>query len=84
MDLSVCSRGEIHLFIFRHHNPSTVLEGFPNGLLAIPPQRLLPNALERELTESVRRTYSLIRRFVRVGAGLPRIDMEEGGEEKGA
>ena len=48
------------------------------------PQRLLPNALERELTESVRRTYSLIRRFVRVGAGLPRIDMEEGGEEKGA
>ena len=34
------------------------------------PQRLLPNALERELTESLRRAYSLIRRFVRVGTGL--------------
>ncbi len=40
------------------------------------PQRLLPNALERELTESLRRAYSLIRRFVRVGTGLLRIDME--------
>lgn len=35
-------------------------------------QRLLPNALERELSESLRRTYSLIRRFVRVGAGVHR------------
>jgi phosphate:Na+ symporter len=40
-------------------------------------QRLLPNALERELTESIRRTYSLVRRLVRVGTGLPRIDTEE-------
>ena len=39
------------------------------------PQRLLPNALERELTESLRRAYSLIRRFVRVGTGLLRVDM---------
>jgi len=47
-------------------------------------QRLLPNALERELTESIRRTYSLVRRFVRVGTGLPRIDMEEGLEQTSA
>jgi phosphate:Na+ symporter len=40
-------------------------------------QRLLPNALERELAESLRRAYSLIRRFVRVGTGLLRTDMEE-------
>ena len=39
------------------------------------PQRLLPNALERDLSESLRRTYSLIRRFVRVGTGLLRADM---------
>jgi phosphate:Na+ symporter len=31
---------------------------------------LRPNALERELAESLRRSYSLIRRFVRVGTGL--------------
>jgi phosphate:Na+ symporter len=48
------------------------------------PQRLLPNALERELAESIRRTYSLVRRLVRVGTGLPRIDMEEGVEQQGA
>jgi hypothetical protein len=36
---------------------------------------LLPNALERDLSESLRRTYSLIRRFVRVGTGLLRADM---------
>jgi phosphate:Na+ symporter len=47
-------------------------------------QRLLPNALERELTESIRRTYSLVRRFVRVGTGLPRIDTEESTEREGA
>jgi phosphate:Na+ symporter len=41
------------------------------------PQRLLPTALERELTESLRRVYSLIRRFVRVGAGLLRVDRED-------
>ena len=41
------------------------------------PQRLLPNALERDLTESLRRAYSLIRRFVRVGTGLLRVDMEK-------
>lgn len=34
------------------------------------PQPLLPNSLERALTESLRRAYSLTRRFVRVGAGL--------------
>lgn len=34
--------------------------------------RLLPGAFERELSESLRRTYSLIRRFVRVGAGVHR------------
>ena len=41
------------------------------------PQRLLPNALERELTESFRRAYSLVRRLVRVGTGLLRTDMEK-------
>jgi len=34
------------------------------------PPRQLPTALERALTESLRRAYSLTRRFVRVGAGL--------------
>ena len=43
-------------------------------------QRLFPNALERELTESLRRAYSLIRRFVRVGTGLQRSKTEPGGE----
>ena len=38
----------------------------------------LPTALERELTESLRRAYSLVRRFVRLGTGLLRADMEEG------
>jgi len=47
-------------------------------------QRLLPNALERELTESIRRTYSLVRRLARVGTGLPRIDTEESTEREGA
>jgi phosphate:Na+ symporter len=47
-------------------------------------QRLLPNALERELTESIRRTYSLVRRLVRVGTGLPRIDAEESTQQEGA
>jgi phosphate:Na+ symporter len=51
-----------------------------DSLPADGPRRLLPNALERELAESIRRTYSLVRRFVRVGTGLPRIDMEEGVE----
>lgn len=44
------------------------------------PQRLLPNALERELAESLRRAYSLIRRFVRVGTGLLRSKTEQGME----
>jgi phosphate:Na+ symporter len=43
-------------------------------------QRLLPNALERELAESLRRAYSLIRRFVRVGTGLLRSKTERGSE----
>jgi phosphate:Na+ symporter len=34
------------------------------------PLPLQPNSLERALTESLRRAYSLTRRFVRVGAGL--------------
>ena len=37
-------------------------------------QRALPNALERELTEALRRAYSLIRRFARIGSGLHRSD----------
>lgn len=36
-----------------------------------------PNALERELAESLRRSYSLIRRFVRVGTGLHRAGVED-------
>jgi phosphate:Na+ symporter len=43
-------------------------------------RQLLPNALERELTESLRRTFSLVRRFVRVGTGLLRTgasDLDE-------
>lgn len=36
-------------------------------------QRLLPGALERELSESLRRTYSLIRRFARAGTGGQRM-----------
>lgn len=43
-------------------------------------QRLLPNALERELAESLRRAYSLIRRFVRVGTGLLHSKTEQGRE----
>lgn len=43
-------------------------------------QRLLPNALERELAESLRRAYSLIRRFVRVGTGLLRSKTKQGRE----
>lgn len=39
------------------------------------PQPVLPTALERELTESLRRAYSLVRRFVRVGTGLPHTDV---------
>jgi phosphate:Na+ symporter len=35
-----------------------------------------PSALERELAESLRRSYSLIRRFVRVGMGLHRAGVE--------
>lgn len=35
-----------------------------------------PSALDRELAESLRRGYSLIRRFVRVGTGLHRTGME--------
>ena len=38
------------------------------------PQWVLPTALERELTESLRRAYSLVRRFVRVGTGLHGAD----------
>lgn len=41
-------------------------------------QRLLPNAFERELSESLRRTYSLVRRFVRVGAGVHRAARKPG------
>ena len=33
-------------------------------------QWVLPTALERELTESIRRVYSLVRRYVRAGTGL--------------
>ena len=40
-------------------------------------QRVMPTMLERELTESLRRAYSLVRRFVRVGTGLLRSDMNE-------
>ncbi len=36
-----------------------------------------PSALERELAESLRRSYSLIRRFVRVGTGLHRTGVED-------
>ena len=35
----------------------------------------MPTALERELTESLRRVFSLVRRFVRVGTGLLRTEM---------
>jgi phosphate:Na+ symporter len=38
------------------------------------PRRLRPSALERELVEALRRGYSLIRRFARVGTGLHRAE----------
>jgi len=41
------------------------------------PRRVRPGALERELAESLRRSYSLMRRFVRVGTGLNRPGVEE-------
>jgi phosphate:Na+ symporter len=41
------------------------------------PRYVRPSALDRELAESLRRGYSLIRRFVRVGTGLHRQDTEE-------
>ncbi len=40
------------------------------------PARVLPNAYERELTESLRRIYSLVRRFVRAGTDLLRTDID--------
>lgn len=40
-------------------------------------QRQLPTALERALTESLRRAYSLTRRFVRVGAGLVHMPAQD-------
>jgi phosphate:Na+ symporter len=40
------------------------------------PRLIRPSALERELAESLRRSYSLIRRFVRVGMGLHRAGVE--------
>jgi phosphate:Na+ symporter len=39
------------------------------------PRPVRPSALERELAESLRRSYSLVRRFVRVGTGLHRAGM---------
>jgi hypothetical protein len=39
------------------------------------PRLVRPSALERELAESLRRSYSLVRRFVRVGTGLHRTGM---------
>lgn len=39
--------------------------------------RTLPNAFERELAESLRRIYSLIRRFVRAGTDLQRRSVDE-------
>jgi phosphate:Na+ symporter len=53
----------------------------PQPIYGPPP--VLPTALERELTESLRRAYSLIRRFVRVGTGLLRSDMEKAAEQAG-
>jgi phosphate:Na+ symporter len=44
--------------------------------MADDPQRSLPNALERELTESLRRIYSLVRRFVRAGTDLLRNNID--------
>ena len=41
------------------------------------PRLIRPSALERELAESLRRSYSLIRRFVRVGTGLHRAGVED-------
>jgi phosphate:Na+ symporter len=41
------------------------------------PRFVRPSALDRELAESLRRGYSLIRRFVRVGTGLHREATEE-------
>jgi phosphate:Na+ symporter len=41
------------------------------------PQRQLPTAFERALTESLRRAYSLTRRFVRVGAGLVHMPAQD-------
>lgn len=46
-------------------------------------RHLLPNALERELTESLRRVFSLVRRFVRVGTGLLRTGMSAEGVQEG-
>jgi phosphate:Na+ symporter len=40
------------------------------------PQRILPSAFERELTESLRRMYSLVRRFVRAGTDLLRKSID--------
>lgn len=45
-------------------------------------RHLLPNALERELTESLRRVFSLVRRFVRVGTGLQRAGMSVDGAQE--
>jgi phosphate:Na+ symporter len=36
------------------------------------------SALEREMAETLRRAYSLVRRLVRVGTGLLRADMDDG------
>jgi phosphate:Na+ symporter len=41
------------------------------------PQRQLPTASERALTESLRRAYSLTRRFVRIGTGLVHMPAQD-------
>jgi len=46
--------------------------------LAVPGHDLVE--ADRELAESLRRAYSLIRRFVRVGTGLLRSKSEQGSE----
>jgi len=40
-------------------------------------RRMRPSALERELAESLRRGYSMIRRLARVGTGLHRAGVED-------
>jgi hypothetical protein len=45
--------------------------------------RVVRSPMERELAESLRRAYSLVRRLVRVGTGLLRAEIDRPDTDRG-